>query len=75
MNYERIWEVWEQMYDLISYEYKYHRDMYDTGWWTPYSTDLYNAKIWLQKRTNAVYDQLKSYYGLGYAVPFILIDL
>ena len=46
--------------------------MYDTGWWTPYSTDLYNAKIWLQKRTNAVYDQLKSYYGLGYAVPFYI---
>lgn len=72
LNYERIWETWEPMYDLISYEYKYHRNMYDTGWWTPYSTEMHNAKVWLQKRTNAVYDQLKSYYGLGYAVPFYI---
>lgn len=67
MNYDGAWEIWEQMYNLISYELDYHRLRYSVGY--SYSDEMEFAKKWLQKRVNYVYSQLKDFYKLGSIVP------
>ena len=56
--------VWDPMYDLIKYEYPYHRKLFNE-WWPNYNEELNTARNWLKQRTNNFYQQLASYYHLG----------
>ena len=64
LNESRIREVWDPMYNAISYEYPNHR-MLINQWWPTYSTELENARNWLSVRTNLFYQQLADFYKLG----------
>ena len=57
-------EVWDPMYNAISYEYPNHRKLINE-WWPTYSTELTNARNWLSVRTNSFYQQLADFYKLG----------
>ncbi len=64
MNFESTWEIWEPMYERISYEYPHHRALINQ-WWPNYSQELTNAKNWLKSRTDLFYNMLKDYFELG----------
>ena len=68
MNYEGIWKVWEPMYELIKYEYPYHRELINK-WWPNYAEEMNNAKNWLKNRTVKMYDMIGNYYKVGKAYP------
>ncbi len=56
--------VWDPMYDIIKYEYPYHRALFNQ-WWSDYNTELSTARNWLSARTSNFYQQLADYYSLG----------
>ena len=64
MNLRGTREVWDPMYEMIKYEYPYHRKLFNQ-WWPNYNTELSNAHTWLQKRTEIFSRQLADFYELG----------
>lgn len=64
LNYDRIWELWEQMHDKIKYEYQYHHDLINR-WWPDYDAEMRKAQDWVKKRTAIMYDQINDYYKVG----------
>lgn len=70
LNFESLWDLWEQMSTLISYELEYHRDYYNIRY--SYAEEKEFAKKWMQKRVNSVYSQLRDYYKLGSIVPLYI---
>jgi len=68
LNEKGIRAVWDPMYDLIKYEYPYHRKLYNE-WWPNYGEELNKARNWLSRRTSIFYKQLADYYKLGTPTP------
>jgi hypothetical protein len=64
LNEKGTRQVWDAMYEKISYEYPYHRELINR-WWPNYDEELNNAHKWIRYRTNSFYRQLGDYYGLG----------
>lgn len=64
LNEKGIREVWDPMYDIIKYEYPYHREGINK-WWPNYNEELENTRNWVAKRTNEFYKQVGNYYKLG----------
>ncbi len=69
LNYKRICEVWNPMYEMIKTEYPIHRKLINQ-WWPNYDSELSTARNWLNLRTDNFYNQIADYYGLG--APTIL---
>lgn len=64
MNYARVWEMWEEMYERIRVEYPIHRALYNR-WWPNYGDELSKAQNWLRQRVPNFYSQLSEFYGLS----------
>ena len=64
LNEEGTREVWDPMYEMIKYEYPYHRKLINQ-WWPNYDTELSNARKWLHQRTGVFSKQLADFYNLG----------
>ena len=64
LNEKGIRAVWDPMYELIKYEYPYHRKLFNE-WWPNYNEELSKARNWLSKRTDIFYQQIADYYHLG----------
>lgn len=64
MNYNRTWEIWEPMYNLVKYEYPNHRKLFNQ-WWPNYNDELSKAKNWLKGRVDKFYNQINAYYHVG----------
>ena len=64
MNERGTREIWDPMYELIQYEYPYHRELINK-WWPKYDEELQNARLFLSKRTDEFYKQLGTKYELG----------
>ncbi len=64
LNFDRVWEIWEPMYDKIKSEYIIHRKPLNE-WWPNYNDELNSAKNWLKKRPDFFYQHLADYYKLG----------
>lgn len=71
MNYERTWEIWEPMYNLIKTEYPNHRKLINQ-WWPSYSNELTKAQNWLKERTGNFYTILSNYYSIGAPTPLYI---
>lgn len=71
MNFDRAWEIWEPMRELIKYEYENgHKPKYYG--WSNYDNELNNAKTWIQKRPEKFYSQINSYYKVGTPVALTI---
>ena len=64
MNEKGTREIWDSMYELIKYEYPYHRNLINR-WWPNYNEELKSAHNFLAKRTEEFYKQLSGKYELG----------
>ena len=64
LNEKGVRSIWDRMYDMIKYEYPYHRRLINQ-WWPNYNQELSNARDWLNKRTNIFYKQIADFYQLG----------
>lgn len=64
LNEKGVRSIWDRMYDMIKYEYPYHRKLINQ-WWPNYNQELSNARDWLNKRTNIFYKQIADFYQLG----------
>ena len=64
MNERGTREIWDPMYELIKYEYPYHRNLINR-WWPKYDEELESAHNFLAKRTEEFYKQLSGKYELG----------
>ena len=71
MNFDRTWEIWEPMYNLIRNEYPIHRKLYNE-WWPNYNNELANAKNWLKNRPTYFYKHLNDYYKVGMPVKLTI---
>lgn len=71
MNFERGWEIWEPMYNLIKTEYPEHRKLFNQ-WWPNYNDELTSAKKWFQERTGNFYNMLNGYYKVGTPAPLYI---
>jgi hypothetical protein len=71
LNLEGVKKIWEPMYELIKYEYPFHRKLINQ-WWPNYSEEKQKAETWLNQRTNIFYSQLASYYKLGTPVTLLI---
>ena len=68
LNEKGVRNIWDAMYNKISYEYPNHRKLINE-WWPNYNEELYTARRWLSKRTNIFYKQLADFYQLGTPIP------
>jgi len=68
MNEKGTRKIWDPMYELIKYEYTYHRSFINK-WWPKYDDELRGARDFLAKRTNEFYKQLGTKFDLGEPVP------
>ena len=71
LNYNGTHEVWDPMYQAISTEYPYHRELINK-WWPNYKEEVERIDIFLSKRTNHVYQHLASHYNLGTPIPLTI---
>ena len=71
LNEKGTREVWDPMYEMISYEYPYHRKLINE-WWPNYNDELNSARKWLSKRTDEFYKQIAKYYNLGTLIPMTI---
>ncbi len=71
MNFDRTWEIWEPMYNLIRNEYPIHRKLYNE-WWPNYNNELANAKTWLKNRPTYFYKHINDYYKVGMPVKLTI---
>lgn len=68
LNEKGVRNIWDAMYNKISYEYPNHRKLINE-WWPNYNEELNTARRWLSKRTNIFYKQLADFYQLGTPIP------
>lgn len=68
MNERGTRAMWDPMYEMIRYEYPYHRKLYNP-WWPNYSDELTQARNWLADRTDNFYSFVAKQYGLGTPTP------
>ena len=61
--------VWDPMYELIKYEYPYHRARIDDGKFPDYDYEMSKARQWLSQRTDCFYQHLSDFYHLGTPIP------
>ena len=64
LNEKGTREIWDPMYEMIQYEYPYHRELINK-WWPKYDTELRSAQRFLSRRTDEFYKQLGGKYELG----------
>lgn len=64
LNYDHVWPLWSEMYETISTELPYLRELL-TQEVHNYDSGTYRAKEWLKNRTDEMYRQMTDYYGLG----------
>ena len=64
LNEKGVRNIWDAMYNKISYEYPNHRKLINE-WWPNYNEELNTARRWLSKRTNIFYKQLADFFQLG----------
>jgi hypothetical protein len=64
LNSKGTREIWDPMYEMIKYEYPYHRQLINK-WWPKYDEELQNARDFVSKRTEEFYKQLGTKYELG----------
>ena len=64
MNEKGTRKIWDPMYEMIKYEYPYHRNLINK-WWPNYVEELQYARSFLSKRTEEFYKQLGTKYELG----------
>ena len=60
--------VWNPMYEMIKYEYPYHRELVNK-WWPNYTEEMNNARYWISVRPSYFYKYLAEYYQLGTPLP------
>ena len=68
MNEKGTRAIWDPMYEMIKYEYPYHRDLVNK-WWPNYEEELGSARKFLSLRTNEFYKQLGTKFQLGSPIP------
>ena len=68
LNEKGVRNIWDAMYNKISYEYPNHRKLINE-WWPNYNEELNTARRWLSKRTNIFYKQLADFFQLGTPIP------
>ena len=64
MNEKGTRKIWDPMYEMIKYEYPYHRNLINK-WWPNYAEELQYAQSFISKRTEEFYKQLGTKYELG----------
>lgn len=69
LNERGVRAIWDPMYEMIKYEYPYHRNLINR-WWPKYDEELNKGHEWVAKRTDYFYAMLGDYYELG--KPFTL---
>ena len=70
MNARGTHEIWDPMYEMIKYEYPFHRKLINE-WWPNYNNEMSFVNTWLNNRTASFYNQLADYYDLG--MPLTLL--
>ncbi len=68
MNERGTHEVWDPMYEMIRFEYPYHRELINR-WWPNYQEEMNIARNWIKARPYVFYTHLSKYYKLGNALP------
>ena len=68
LNSRGTFAVWNPMYDMIKYEYPYHRELVNK-WWPNYTEEMNNARNWIANRPSYFYKYLAEYYHLGTPLP------
>ncbi len=71
MNEKGTREVWDPMYEIIKYEYPFHRALINK-WWPKYDEEVNSARNWLSQRTDEFYKQIGNYYQLGNPIPMTI---
>ena len=68
LNSRGTFAVWNPMYEMIKYEYPYHRELVNK-WWPNYTEEMNNARYWISVRPSYFYKYLAEYYHLGTPLP------
>lgn len=68
LNSRGTFAVWNPMYEMIKYEYPYHRELVNK-WWPNYTEEMNNARYWISVRPSYFYKYLAEYYQLGTPLP------
>ena len=68
LNSRGTFAVWNPMYEMIKYEYPYHRELVNK-WWPNYTEEMNNARNWIANRPSYFYKYLAEYYHLGTPLP------
>ena len=68
LNSRGTFAVWNPMYDMIKYEYPYHRELVNK-WWPNYTEEMNNARNWIANRPAYFYKYIAEYYQLGTPLP------
>ncbi|MGM9733775.1 MAG: CotH kinase family protein [Prevotella sp.] len=68
LNSRGTFAVWNPMYDMIKYEYPYHRKLVNQ-WWPNYTEEMNNARNWIANRPTYFYKYIAEYYKLGTPLP------
>ena len=68
LNSRGTFAVWNPMYEMIKYEYPYHRKLVNQ-WWPNYTEEMNNARNWIANRPTYFYKYIAEYYMLGTPLP------
>ena len=68
INSRGTFAVWNPMYEMIKYEYPYHRELVNK-WWPNYTEEMNNARNWIANRPTYFYKYIAEYYQLGTPLP------
>ena len=68
LNSRGTFAVWNPMYEMIKYEYPYHRELVNK-WWPNYTEEMNNARNWIANRPAYFYKYIAEYYQLGTPLP------
>ena len=68
LNSRGTFAVWNPMYEMIKYEYPYHRELVNK-WWPNYTEEMNNARNWIANRPTYFYKYIADYYKLGTPLP------
>ena len=68
LNSRGTFAVWNPMYEMIKYEYPYHRKLVNQ-WWPNYTEEMNNARNWIANRPSYFYKYIAEYYMLGTPLP------
>ena len=68
LNSRGTFAVWNPMYEMIKYEYPYHRELVNK-WWPNYTEEMNNARNWIANRPTYFYKYIAEYYQLGTPLP------